>query len=51
MSQTRLQTTRKGRRRVSNAVAALLIALFTLVVLLPLFLVLYYLLIEGLPTF
>ena len=51
MSQARLQTTRKGRRRVSNVVAALLIALLTLVVLLPLFLVLYYLLIEGLPAF
>ena len=51
MSQARLPNTHKGRRRVSNVVAGLLIALFTLVVLLPLFLVLYYLLIEGLPAF
>ena len=51
MSQARLPSTRKGRRRAANVVAALLIALFTLVVLLPLFLVLYYLLVEGLPAF
>lgn len=39
------------RRRVSNVVAGVLIGLATLVVLVPLFLVLYYLIIEGLPAF
>lgn len=43
--------THKGRRRASNMIAGALIALFTLIVLIPLFLVLYYLVIEGFSSF
>ncbi len=43
--------THKGRRRASNVIAGALIALFTLIVLIPLFLVLYYLVIEGFSSF